>query len=557
MERTKLTSVSPETQNILDLCTAIVDGEDKHEELAQAVSTRLEELHQAVDDFFGQVDQQGEEYYEKFKREFEEIEYRFRRYEEALEQIQACLEQGSTSDDLWKAAEALAEASHFLRVAIGRYEQADLSQGSSKYPIVNLLDNLGQATREGKAPQELWESTCIRYIQYYQNMLEEIQKSPDREAPGVPEREKAVTTIIELFKELQTLTPTDSADRYAELISRMSGAHMDLEKSFLTYNEATLTQGPTKSPYVNLILNTAAGYKEGRFSGEAFKLTVQEYLETVHENLEELQAILETPPESAILNEETAKMVEAMEGVADALEVLLEYADNPNLDPERVKDALELLKESGDRGAEATKAVEEYNESAGKITCMHCETKNPPGSKVCSGCQRPLPMASDIGTQSSFQVMEGGKTEPDFTKQTVMTDMMKELFEKCEEFMEGGVDPQTLLTLLDTREKQLDEAEEKLSELQPPEIPEEADEEEKVVAKKFVDLADDTLELLYTGIEECRQGLEKIRQAVAARDQELMQEGIRYYFQGNQRMWQVWRLDNAFDAYMRGEEIPL
>ncbi|MBI3929279.1 MAG: hypothetical protein HY319_27280 [Armatimonadetes bacterium] len=556
MEQTKLTSASRETQELLDLCAAIVEGDEgQRGPLRDKVAQRQQELSAAVDDFFGQVNRQGEEYHQRFQAEFEEIELRFREYEAALEKIQAFLEEEKELDALWEAAGALAEASHFLRVAMGRYEQADMSTGPSKFPLVNLLDNLGRGLREGKAPPELWEATCVQYLDVYRKTLEEIEKSQEREAPGVPEREKAVQRILELFEQLRSLSPGDPSDRFSSVLSDMTTAHLDLENAFNTYNEAVFTRGPTRSPRVNLVLNAAAGYREGRYTGHAFKLVVEDYLKAVRSSMEELQPALKAPPESAILNEEMARMLESMEGVEDALVVLSEFAGDPDMDPERVEDALALLEASGEKGAEATAAVQQFNESAGKVLCVHCQTENPLGTRICAGCQRSMPLAG-LAASSSFQVMEGGVSGPDFTQETIMTDVMKALFDECDAYARGEVDPQRLEQLIDSRLSEIERAAEKLSVLQLPEIPAEGTEEEQVLADQFVDIAEDALDLLDLGLEECREGLEKIRKSMESGDSELMQEGKEYYFRGSQKMWQVWRLDNSLDAYLRGEEVP-
>ena len=200
MNQTELVSASPETQQLLDLCVVIARGERNYlTVLRDKVGFRLQELHQAVDNFFGQVDQQGEEYSAQFRDELEEVASRFRGYEAALQAIQACIDEGAPPEKLRARASELAEASHFLRVAIGRYEQADLSVGPSKFPLINLLDNLGRSLREGQAAG-VWQATCSQYLEYYRKMLEEIHRSEHRAGPGVEERERAVGWIVNLFR---------------------------------------------------------------------------------------------------------------------------------------------------------------------------------------------------------------------------------------------------------------------------------------------------------------------------------------------------------------------
>ncbi|GMU56828.1 MAG: hypothetical protein AMXMBFR33_59740 [Candidatus Xenobia bacterium] len=555
MKQTELVSASPETQQLLDLCVAIVKGERNYlSVLRERVSFRLQELNRAVDDFFGQVDRQGEEYSAQFRTELDEVATRFRDYEAVLQTIQACVDAGGPAEPLFAHASALAEASHFLRVAVGRYEQADLSVGPSKFPLINILDNLGRSLREGRAA-EVWQATCSQYLQYYARMLEEIQKSEQRTGPGVAERERAVGWIVALFGQLGQLGSSDPEQRFSALLAELTTAHLDLEQSFNTYNEAILTREPTRSPQVNLVLNTVAGFQSGKYTVDAMRQVVEGYLEIVRTGMRELQPALHAPSDSALLSESAAQMLEAMEGVEDALLVLLELAYNPNLDPQRVQEALVRLRESGDKGAAAAADVRDFNETAGKVACIHCSTLNPLDARVCSLCARPMPLAR-FGSQATMEVREGGgsRSDVDFTQETVMTDSIKTLFDQCEAYEKGEIEAQMLVQTLDAREAQIRRAEEKLSALASPEIPEDLPAEDMEVSEQFVRLADDALDLLQLGLGQCQEGLDKIRQGMETGNFDLMDEGREFYHDGCQKMWEVWRLDHALDNYLAEDE---
>ncbi|MEW6283455.1 MAG: hypothetical protein AB1758_32900 [Candidatus Eremiobacterota bacterium] len=555
MKQTELVSASPENQQILDLCVAIAHGERSClEALREKASHRLQELDEAIDDFFGQVDRQGEEYTARFRAELEEVASRFHDYGSALRAILACIEAGAPPGPLRSHASVLSEASHLLRMAVGRYEQADLSVGPSRYPLVNILENLVRSLRTGQAG-DVWPETCRQYGLYYRAMLEEIQQSEHRAGPGVPERERAVSRIVDLFGQLENLGPKDPEGSYSSLLAELTGAHLDLEQAFHTYNEAVLTREPTRSPQVNLVLNTVAGYRSGRYTAVATKAVLEGYLQIVRTGMQDLQPALQAPPESALLCESAAQLLEAMESVEDALLVLLELVEDPDTDPQRVQEALTRLKESGEKGAAAAGVAREFNESAGKVACTHCSTLHPMEARVCSHCSRPLPLAW-FRARATMEVREGGTGPgPDFHQETVMTDVIKLLFDRCDAYEKGEVEAQGLVELLDAREAVIRRAREKLSVLRAPDLPQEASAEERAVSEQFVHLAEDALDLLRSGLEQCQEGLSKIRQAMETGDFGLMDGGRGCYFEGCQKIWEVWRLDNALDAYLEEEEV--
>lgn len=554
MKQTDLVSGSPETQQLLDLCVAIVKGERNYlSVLRERCAFRLQEMYRANQHFFGQVDRMGEEHATRFAPELEEVSLRFREYEAALLGMQSCIDTGAPGERMWELGTSLAQASHFLRVAVGRYEQAELSVGPSKFPIVNIMDNLGKQLREGRAP-EVWAGTCAQYMQYYRKMLEEIQKSEQRNGPGVPEREKTLEWIVSLFTQMAMLGPDHLEGRLSRILAELTTAHLDLERCFTTYNEAILTREPTRSPAINLVLNTVAGFREGRFTVDAMRQVVEGYLEIVRTGIQDLQPALQSQSESAVLSENAAQMLEAMESVEDALGVLLELAENPNLDATRVEGALVRLREAGDKGATATAEVREFNESAGKVACIHCSTMNEMSNRVCKNCGRPMPLAHLNTGHATMEIREGAAPRsavgPDFTQESVMTDVIKNLFDQCEAYEKGEIEAQTLLTTLGTRESEIRQAEEKLKELKSPEIPPEAEGAEREISQEFVRMADDALDLLEVGLGQCQQGLDMIRQAIETGNLDLMDEGRESYYEGCQKMWEVWRLDNAMDNYL-------
>lgn len=555
MPEIKPTASSPETQQIVDMALALAAGDrGQAEELQTRLALRTEEMAQAMDRFFGDVEQQGPEFGEQYRAELDEIEAGFRAYEAALGHLSGGL---ASPERLREGAEALAEASNQLNFATARYEERYMTRGDSKFPLVNLFDNLGRSLREGQAPLDLWQSTCQWYIEFYRRAIAEIDASDDKEAPGVPERRKSMSWSVEILETMQALDAGHAQDSLAARLGELTTAHLDMEKAFDRYHQHVFGEGPSAAPAVNMALKAVQGFRDGTYQAETLTLALEAYQARVRESIAQLQPALDTPEMSAVLSEEMAAMLEGLEGMEDALDVLLRLPQEPGMDPEELESALDLLQSSGDRVASATRAVNEYTESVGKVTCLHCQAQNPPGARTCSGCQRALPQLEAAPT-TSFQVLEGGRRGgPDFTQDQVMTTVMQELFEKCDAFLRGEIEPLAFRQDLDQREAQIDQADEKLMALAPPDVPQGLEEEDRVIAHQFVDLTEDVLDLLHMGLEECRHGLDKMRMAADDRDEELIEEGKKLYYDGSQKLWQVWRVDDSMQRYLAGEEVAV
>jgi hypothetical protein len=549
-------SDSPETQAFIDGCLALAQGNtDGHEALLSASAARLEELNQTVDDLFAEMDAEGPEFYQKFRHHFEGIEAAFQSYSESLEQILLSAE--NEGIDFHQIACDLATASRQISIGMAQYQEDYLSQGPSQFPIVNLFDNVARGIRESGAPAAGWEQICSRYIGFYSGAVAEIDNSQHQDKPGIAQRRKALNDILACLNELLEFDHSNPVSKLESILARFSAAHVDLEAAFDTYHQAEFSDGPTKGAKLNWIIKAAEGVLAGTYTPEILGGLAQDVLAVTQENLVDMKQLSQQKLESVTLNEELSKMIEATEGVEDALAFLVDFADDPQIPEEQVREAIQELIESGDLLVQATELVQQYNETAGKVTCVQCQAQQEPGSRVCEACGAQLPGLPGTGAystgDSSVDVREG-KPEDAIDQEEVMTDVMKALFEACEEFLEGEKPVDDLEAHVMRNLSNIDDAEEALSALAVPAMPEEANPEERELSQGFIDLTEDALATLEQGVAECRLGLTQISEGARAQDQETMQEGMAIYYQGTQKMWQVKRLDHELTSYIEADD---
>jgi hypothetical protein len=550
-------SASPETQKLIDGCLALAEGNsDGHQELLSETETRMELMNQSMDGFFAEIDEQGPEFYQSFRHHFEGIEAAYQAYGQALEQI---LESGQNEEtDFHQIACNLAIASEGLRVGMSMYEEDYLSRGPSQFPIVNLLHNVARALREGTTTLDAWEQTCDRYIGFYQGAIDEIDNSEHQDKPGVPERRESFRVITECLEQLRAFDHSSSPVSELEgILARLSAAHVDLEQAMDTYHHAEFSEGPSKGAKFNWIIKAAEGVLEGTYQPEVLGALAQDALDVTQQHLAEMKEVSRQKLDSVTLNEELARMIEAAEGVEDALSFLIDFSDDPEMPQDQVREAIDELIESGDLLVEATNLVTEYGKTAGKVTCVRCQTAQEPGNRVCASCGAQLPSLPGTGAyspgNSSMQVREG-KAEDVIDQEEVMTDVMKALFDACEEFMEGRKTFADLDSHLARSLSNVDHAERALSELEAPAVPEEATPEERELAQGFINMTEDALATLEQGVAECRVGLNQIGQGARSQEPEMVKEGMGIYYQGTQKLWQVKRLDHELTQYIEADD---
>src|SRR5207244_3706698 len=88
-------------------------------------------------------------------------------------------------------------------------------------------------------------------------------------------------------------------------------------------------------------------------------------------------------------------------------------------------------------------------------------------------------------------------------------------------------------------------------ELQLPEIPPDAEDDEKQVSQDFIGMAKDALDLLQQGVAECSDALKTIRRAALAGQWGEMHEGSKAYFDGVQKLYQINLVGESFKKFAK------
>ncbi|MBT9584768.1 hypothetical protein IV102_15600 [bacterium] len=454
---------SPATQQMIDLCQEIAGGKpDLYPQLEAAANQRHSEMTAVSDRFFSEIESQPEDFQKELSKEIELIERLYEGYGRALEAILG-FKADPKPESLLEAAMMLSFASNGLLTAMSGYEQRVLSRGSHKLPLVNLLTNLGVALRKGQTSQEAWQATCTQYKDTYQGAIAEIDNSKHKNDKGVPERKAAFEKLLASIARLEILSKESSAANFDEEIATFSQGQDELNAAIATFNEAAVA-GPTPSRAVNTVLLSARSLLGGGMHPEVLRGLCQQQLEEIQKALAQAKLAAQTPTSSSTIQEEGARIVESMEAIEEALETLLAFSEASDGKPEVAQEAMKQLEAATLDLHSANNNVQEFNERYGKIVCPSCSTLNVPNNRMCSSCGRQLPQMTGSeefgsGGASSMEISDapdGGESGP------VMTDVMKRLFDACQEFQSGNLSADEVLAMLDGLDRHIAEARTKI-----------------------------------------------------------------------------------------------
>lgn len=540
---------SPATQQLIDLCLEVSGGNmGVYPQLEGAAQQRLAEMTTVSERFFAEVEEQPEEFQKDMSQETEYIERLYDVYGEALDTILQ-YKASPKPEALHEAAMKLSYASIHLTLGMTAFENKVLSRGPHALPLVNLFANLGEALCKGNTTQEAWLVVCKQYKDSYQGAIAEIDKSKAKADKGVPERRAALEQLVACIGRLEAFSKGTSTAKLEEEIRTLAHGHAELNQAITTFNQAEVDK-PTSSRAVNTVLKVGRSVLEGKMAREMLGGLCQVQLDEIQKAIAQVKLASNTPTQSATVMEEGAKIMAAMEGIEEALETLVAFAEAKDGKPEVAKEALQSLEDSTLELEAANNTIQGFNERYGKIVCPSCSTLNVPTNRMCSQCNRQLPQmtgSEEFGGGSSSQ-MEYSDSED--LGAPVMTDVMKKLFDACEGFQSEKVSAAELLAMCDGLDGEIAHARSTISRLRLPPIPPDAPEDQIKDAQEVSEVIMGGIGLMEQGIEDCEFGIAKIRSGVLTESNEDLREGQQFYFQGCQYIWQVRRLQEQFQAYI-------
>lgn len=544
---------SQQTNRLIALCQAVHSGTADPGALKALLEERQTGLARARADFLQRAEEEGEAFQANFRGEIEAVLEQFDLHAAALDEIGHYF-QDRDPDHLAAGAESLLEHTPVLLLTLENYEAKFLAVGPTDFPMVNILIKALPNVKDGRMPADELKTMLAGAVETFQKAIAELDASPMKDGPGVPERRTGYLRVLEGLALMQVYFSDGQASHLDAGLELVEEGHHQIRDAVNQFREAEFTGGPTSSPKANWVIAAAEGLRTGKFPPEILEQAVEWLQAETAQIREGFERTAEAPTTSVLIQEELPKTMEAFDLMEEAMASLRDAARQGS--GELLTQGVAELKDAVERLHASQKAYLEAGEREGKILCPQCGRPNAPENRRCEQCGMTLPRVMDeaytAGALSTFEVRENqphGLSEED---QMVMTTHLKRVFDACEAVHAGQIPPEEFLEVLGWADGLLDDAERQVAELPTLNVQLEIPEEERATFAEQKAMADETRDLLRRGIGEFREGLDTMRSYVDRPDQQILVQGIRTVWEGARKIHQCQKMGDAVTR-MEGE----
>ena len=305
------------TRELIDLCNEVRKGaHERTPDLETRLQAGRRQLCEAREEFARTVETDRDEFACGREAIIQAVDGGFEAYAHAFDWIEAFLASDSSAH-LWRAMAGLARAARLLPTAQSAYEASVLTSGPHRFPTMNMFSNLATRLQTGRISPGRWKAACQGHRPLFAGICASLP-----EGEGVPGGEgRRAHRILEVLQQMEDLSPASAPGEIGAALQELMQAHVDLEAAVGSHHARLRGAAPTPSPGANRILRAA---QEGRLTPALLEEAAQDLQEQVHQSLSLVREGVRLPARSAVALEQVPRLLEALEAVDEALELLLE-----------------------------------------------------------------------------------------------------------------------------------------------------------------------------------------------------------------------------------------
>lgn len=517
---------------------------------------RLAGLEIARRDFQERAEARGAAFVAQHVELIEQIEGYFEGYAQAL----LALQRGSTppvqSQLLLFGVDSLKEHTGPLLECMQRYGQLYLGAGSSRFPLLNLIDSLEEGLRQGHLQVNQVTEALAESRRPYEVTLTTIDAT-DSKSACLESKAQALDDLLTALEE------SEGEVRAGRGIRRevIEAALERLEQAEEGLARAQFMEGPTQSPPANVLLQCVRGglngvqplsvVRDALTWYQAFKARLEaEFDEAITAKTESVVILEELPKARAIMD----RHEEALDQLESALEdFTLERVEPILLDFERT---VEDLHRSSEVFLSAVRREAE-------ISCPQCERVNPRVNRRCEACGASLPQIPGAATgtaTSSYDFKERLEGRDPDQEDGVVTENTYKIFEACYKFSEGQITAEQLLAVVQWSRERWQISQNNVGTL-PLEVVtneelEKLDESDREAHLETARLYGETRELMIEALEDWAEGLDLLEEYSQTRARPCAELAARRIWDSSQQMLKVQKLGELADKQLKELEIP-
>lgn len=530
---------STTSNQLINLCQDVLNGNAPLEMLTAALAVCAEGLESAKHDFVSKVEEAGAAHMAALEEEIDDVLDAFDKYRGSLKTLERYLGDRK-NQHLTNGIEELTKATFSLLDALAAYEDKELLEsGPSDNHYVNLLVRMADRLLNGEVEEELYFALIYNAEKLMSDSLDNLSEDTDTlvkdEINALILAGKNHQEALNLFKDFAGIKDPNILEK---AIQQLQEASAQIKEGLARVSLKRLTSGPSKSPHVNLIINALKGFAEEAIPFESYSQAVDDFKQTMIDTHKEFKKLSTVRITSIQMQEEIQRIQDAIEKHDEFLSDLekTQTAQEAGL----VLTNLQIVIEAANTFINAYQSLLALSERENKIVCVRCQHYNPPGSRSCENCHAVLPRIAEMQAVSTFAVQEGGDSFQNPLGEMPITPEMHRLFTAVNQVAEGEIGGEEFLGVVAWMEEQVNTTEknvqlyvssnkEKLKHV-------DTSQEEK---EQIVQALEEAQQIVAEGSDIIRNGLDVMRKFIEEPDREYLLEGVRGVWEGFQQIFEL------------------
>jgi hypothetical protein len=516
---------------LLDTIVAVLENRMRSDNLTEVLETSITKLEENRGQFNAWVTSLSSDVKSDNYDLINNVDNLFKEYQNVLEEATSFVINRDRTV-LESVPQKITRITENLNREMFMFSQVALkAMGPTEFPGINRIVATVRRITEGEDLAEELKQHIIREIAIIEDTLFEMDKSHKGEFP--PEIRVTFEDMLDSLDQFSEYFESGDSAILRTLVDNLINISREFKSHGGSHNIRELARKPTPSPIANIVINSTRGLKDSTIDAEF----VTSYLDKLRgqylEMKDQYNAMLNLPPESAMVQEEAQVLGKILEVFEDTINKYYEMIASQNFD-----NLVAVENVLVDIIAAIEKSMNKFQKlamSEGMVTCVKCGHMNPGVNKKCEKCNGVLPVFNRAeSSQVSVTDCEGGIGN----SQTVMTEKVQKLLSAIESFESSKIDAQEFQKILSEMETDLNQAYRAAGPLPPMEPAQEGDSK----GSKVRVIMEKASQFYLQGLEEFKTGLVMLRVFASTNSVDSKQTGTQKIWQGMEKLQQVQRL---------------
>lgn len=424
---------SPLCNLLLELCRQVHDGEASPELLRQKAQEELASLPAAREETFARIRAEGEAHLRTYAEPIAMLHDSFTDLEGALRETLRYAE-GRHESFYQSATERLRQAGISSWRASSAYQQAELAQGPTEMPMVNLLHKLKDGYFKGTVTRENLDQGVNGAIEMARTAADEAR----RHEPASEARDhlaRAYDLFVEALEIVRQSVDAGSSEM-AKALDQAADVGRRVRTAMESFNAESATAGPTRMAHANLILTLAHAHRQNGIPDETLTRGIEVFRKSLEDLQTEIESMASIPSDSNKVAEQMEPTRRAFAAHHEALDLWERYVAGER---ELYDEARQHLIDAAESLGDCKAAFDAIGELEGKVPCVRCGAPNDPHNRSCTKCGAQLLMAGGLPAASSTMSFQEQGGEAQMGGDLVMTENLMRLFETVNAVSEGRI----------------------------------------------------------------------------------------------------------------------